>query len=383
MAGVSRSARALLTVPSTLIITNDFPPRIGGIESFVSEICALLDHDVVVYASGSAGAAASDLERPYRVIRDGPLLVPTPRVAARAAALLRASGATRVVFGAAAPLGLLAPSLRRAGARQILGLTHGHETWWARLPAARQLLHRIGDSCDHLTAISAYTERRIAQALSPAAQRRLLRLAPPVDIERFKPSVRADVRMAARCISVARLIPQKGVMTLLRAWRTVIDLPSRNGAARELIIVGDGPLRGRLERNIRRLRLSGSVRIVGAVPRAEVITHLRRADVFALPVRTRLAGLNPEGLCLAALEAAACGLPVIIGDSGGAPETVRDGETGFLVPSHDHQLLAARLDQLLDNPALARNMGSRGRSHAAQHFGSDVARATLRSALGL
>jgi len=370
-------------MPSTLIITNDFPPRIGGIESFVSEVCTLLDHDVVVYASGSAEAAASDLERPFRVIRDGPLLLPTPRVGARAVGLLRASGATRVIFGAAAPLGLLAPALRRAGARQILGLTHGHETWWAALPGARQLLHRIGDSCDHLTAISAYTERRICGALSPAARRRLLRLAPPVDIERFRPSQRADSRVAARCISVARLIPQKGVTTLLRAWRTVIDRARRSGAARELIIVGDGPLRGVLERSVYKLRLSGSVRIVGAAPRAEVITHLQQADVFALPVRTRLAGLNPEGLCLAALEAAACGLPVIIGDSGGAPETVRDGETGFLVPSHDHQLLAARLDQLLDDPALAREMGKRGRDHVAQHFGSDVARATLRSALEL
>ena len=370
-------------MPSTLIITNDFPPRIGGIESFVSEVCTLLDHDVVVYASGSAGAAASDLNRPFRVIRDGPLLLPTPRVAARAVALLRASGATRVIFGAAAPLGLLAPSLRGAAALIFRGLTHGLVSWWAMLPAARQLLHRIGDSCDHLTAISAYTEGRISGALSPAARRRLLRLAPPVDIELFRPSQRADGRVGAHCISVARLIPQKGVTTLLRAWRTVIDSARRSGATRELIIVGDGPLRSRLERGVHKLRLSGSVRIVGAVPRAEVITHLQRADVFALPVRTRLAGLNPEGLCLAALEAAACGLPVIIGDSGGAPETIRNGETGFLVPSHDHRLLAARIDQLLDDRALARDMGKRGRRHVTQHFGSDVARATLRSALEL
>ena len=136
-------------MPSTLIITNDFPPRIGGIESFVSEVCTLLDHDVVVYASGSAGAAASDLNRPFRVIRDGPLLLPTPRVAARAVALLRASGATRVIFGAAAPLGLLAPSLRGAGARPILGLTHGHETWWALVPVARSMRRRPHFSRSH------------------------------------------------------------------------------------------------------------------------------------------------------------------------------------------------------------------------------------------
>jgi phosphatidylinositol alpha-1,6-mannosyltransferase len=370
-------------VPSTLIITNDFPPRIGGIESFVSEVCTLLDHDVLVYASGSAGAAASDLDRPYRVVRDGPLLVPSPRVAARAVALLRTSGATRVIFGAAAPLGLLAPSLRRAGARQILGLTHGHETWWASLPAARRLLRRIGDSCDHLTTISSYTEGRIAYALSPAAQHRLLRLAPPVDAERFRPSERHGVRKVARCVSVARLIPQKGLMTLLHAWRIVMDRSRPREPARELIIVGEGPLRPRLERTIKVLELADSVHLAGALPRAEVISSLQRANVFALPVRTRLAGLNPEGLGLAALEAAACGLPVIIGDSGGAPETVRDGETGFLVPPHDHQQLARRLDQLLDNPALARQMGSRGRSFVTQHFSTDLARATLRTALNL
>jgi phosphatidylinositol alpha-1,6-mannosyltransferase len=367
-------------MPSTLIITNDFPPWVGGIESFVGEICELLDHDVVVYASGSPDAAVSDRVRPFPVIRDGPLLLPTPKVAARAAALLRAAGATRVIFGAAAPLGLLAPSLRRAGARRIVGLTHGHEVWWARLPVTRPLLRRIGDSCDHLTAISGYTACRIASALSPGARRRLLRLAPPVDTERFRPPQAAATRSAARCIAVGRLIPQKGVSTLLRAWRTVID---RTAVARELIVVGDGPQRAWLERTIHELKLSECARMVGAMPRAHVVAELQQASVFALPVRTRWAGLNPEGLGLAALEAAACGLPVIIGDSGGAPETVREGDTGFVVPSDDHQLLADRLSLLLDNPALAQQMGSRGRRHVSANFSMESARARLREALDL
>ena len=373
---------AVLAVPSTLIITNDFPPRVGGIESFVSELCRLLDHDVVVYASGSAGAAASDHDRPFPIIRDGPLLLPTPRVAARATALLREFGSTRVIFGAAAPLGLLAPSLRRAGAQQILGLTHGHETWWAQVPAARRLLRRIGDSCDHLTTISGYTERRIASGLSPSARARLLRLAPPVDVQRFRPPARPGIRSAGRCIAVARLIPQKGVEALLQAWRTVLDR-SRSGARRELVIVGDGPLRPRLERTIQRLKLSASIRLLGALPSSGVISELQQASVFALPVRTRLAGLNPEGLGLAALEAAACGLPVIVGDSGGAPETVREGETGFVVPSGDHALLAERLILLLDNPALAQDMGARGRRYVAAHFSTAVARARLGEALSI
>ena len=369
-------------MPSTLIITNDFPPRIGGIESFVSEVCTLLDHDVVVYASASAGAAASDRDRPFPVVRDGPLLLPTPRVAERTAALLAEFGITRVIFGSAAPLGLLAPAMRRAGARQILGLTHGHETWWARVPAARQLLRRIGDSCDHLTTISAYTECRIATVLSSSARRRLLRLAPPVDLERFRPPTTTDVRNSGRCISVARLISQKGVETLLLAWRAMLDQCRRDGT-RELVVVGDGSLRPRLERMIGKLQISESVRLLGALPSAGVISQLQRSSVFALPVRTRLAGLNPEGLGLASIEAAACGLPVIVGDSGGAPETVRDGETGFVVPSDDHAQLAERLMLLLDNPWLGQQMGARGRAHVAAHFSTDIARVTLRKGLGL
>jgi phosphatidyl-myo-inositol dimannoside synthase len=377
------SAWRSINVPSTLIITNDFPPQIGGIESFVSDVCALLDHEVVVYASGTAGAKASDRDRPFPIIRNGPLLLPTPRVASQAVSLLRKFGATRVIFGAAAPLGLLAPSLRRAGARQILGITHGHETWWARLPAVRRLLRRIGDSCDHLTAISGYTERRIASAISPNARQRLLRLAPPVDTGRFRPSDGVAALSAGRCIAVARLIPQKGLATLLRAWRIVIDRAHSSGVARELVVVGDGPQRPRLQRIIQELELSDCVRLIGAIPRAEVIGHLQRADVFALPARTRLAGLNPEGLGLASLEAAACGLPVIVGDSGGAPETVRHGDTGFVVPSHDHQLLAERLTLLLGNTLLAREMGARGRRYVAAQFGAEVARVRLREALDL
>ena len=370
-------------MPSTLIITNDFPPRVGGIESFVSDVCALLDHDVVVYASGADGAAVSDRERPYPVIRDGPPLLPTRQVADRAAGLLREFRVTRVIFGAAAPLGLLAPSLRRAGARQIVGFTHGHETWWSQVPVARRLLRRIGDSCDHLTTISGYTERLIASALSPNARRRLLRLPPPVDTERFKPSHARTRRSTGRCIFVARLIARKDLGTLLRAWRTVIDRSGPSSARRELVVVGDGPLRPRLERTIEELELSESVRLTGALPRSEVIGHLQQADVFALPVHTRLAGLNPEGLGLAALEAAACGLPVIVGDSGGAPETVRDGVTGFVIPPRDHQQLAERLGWLLDNPQLAQHMGVRGRRHVCEHFSAESARVRLREVLDL
>ena len=144
---------------------------------------------------------------------------------------------------------------------------------------------------------------------------------------------------------------------------------SRSGAG-ELILIGDGPDRPRLKSMISDLGLAGTVRMPGAIPRAEVITALQQADLFVLPVRTRLGGLNPEGLGLAALEAAACGLPVIIGDSGGAPETVRHGETGFVVDPRDPVDLAKKITTLLTDRELAVTMGAAGRSMVEEHFGS-------------
>ena len=124
-------------MPASLVVTNDFPPRIGGIESFVAQACHLLDDDVAVLTSGPPGASTTDATRPYPVVRAGGLLLPTPAVARQAAGLLRDVGAIRVLVGAAMPLGLLVPALRRAGAEVAVALTHGHEVWWAALPGAR------------------------------------------------------------------------------------------------------------------------------------------------------------------------------------------------------------------------------------------------------
>ncbi len=372
-------------MPSTLIITNDFPPRIGGIESFGADVCTLLDNDVAVYASGPPGAVRGDQDRPFPVVRDGSLLLPTRRTAARAADLLRYYGATRVVFGAAAPLGLLAPGLRRAGAQRIVGITHGHEVWWATVPGARQALRRIGDGCDHLTAISGYTERRIGPALSPGARSNLVRLAPPIDVERFRPAriVAPHDDHRPRCVAVGRFVAQKGFDTLLRAWALVLRHRGVSGRRPELILVGDGPRRSRLESAVDELGIRDSVIFTGALPRDAVITRLQTAAVFALPVRTQLAGLNPEGLGLAAIEAAACGLPVIIGASGGTPETVQEGSSGYLLDPDDHQAWAERIAELLGDRERAAAMGRCGRAYVRERFGFAAAGATLRHALQL
>ena len=369
---------------TTLVLTNDFPPLIGGIESFVADACELLDHDVVVLAPALRdGDRGRDVDRGYPVVRGPSLLLPTPATARRAVALLHEHRATRVVFGAAAPLGLLAPVLRRAGAEHLVGLTHGHEVWWATLPGSRQLLHRIGEGCDHLTTISDHTTGRIAPALSPSARARLLRLPPPVDLEQFRPRAPGLPPAPPRCVAVGRFVLQKGFDTLVRAWARVQQAWPDGERRPELVLVGDGPQREWLRAEVGRLGLTGSVRMTGPLPRTAVVAELQAARVFALPVRRRLAGLNAEGLGLAAVEAAACGLPVVVGASGGAPETVREGASGFVVPPEDPDRLAEVLLPLLLDPARAARMGAVGRQHVSAHFGAAAARRTLRRALHL
>jgi phosphatidylinositol alpha-1,6-mannosyltransferase len=380
---------------TTLVVTNDFPPRIGGIESFVAQACRFLDDDVAVLTSTAPGSAPWDRAAGHPIERlPGPLL-PTPTVAAAAVDLLRRSGAGRVLFGAAAPLALLAPTLRAAGAVRIVALTHGHETWWATLPGSRALLRRIGDDVDVLTTISDYVTGRIAPALGPAARSALVRLPPPVDLDVFRPAPPStpdadahsathadDADRPGRVVAVGRMVRRKGFDTLLRAWHRLPGPLTEGPTRSQLVLVGDGPERSRLERQVRRARITG-VTFTGALDRSGVLAELRRADAFALPVRTRLGGLDPEGLGLAALEAAACGLPVLVGRSGGAPETVRHGHTGYVVAPDDPYELSARISGLLADPQHARELGAAGRVFVGERYGAEQARRVLRAALQL
>lgn len=386
----------------TLIISNDFPPRIGGIESYVRELCRLLDDDVVVLTSGNGRSGADrrhDAGLAFPVVRHGRVLLPTARVGRIAAGLLAEYGLTRVIFGAAAPLSLLAPALRVAGAKRLVALSHGHETWWARLPVTRRLLGRMAEEVDAFGVISDFTGARIAAALSPVGRARLVRLPPPVDTDRFRPPAShptdthpteahpAEAHPAAaadppRCIAVGRFVRQKGFDTLLSAWRQVLDGPA--AALRpELVLVGDGPQRARLQAQTEALALGDSVRFTGVLRHEQVARQLQTAQVFALPVRTRWAGLNPEGLGLGFCEAAAVGLPVVVGRSGGAPETVRDGHSGFVVDAGDSAALAARLSLLFVDRDLARRMGAAGRIHAIDQFSALRLGEEIRSLLEL
>jgi len=357
----------------TLLVTNDFPPRPGGIQAFVHQLSLRLPaDDLVVLASTSPGAAAFDADQPYEVVREKTsMLLPTAGVARRAAALARARGCEAVWFGAAAPLGLLAKGLRqRTGIHRAVALTHGHEVGWAALPGARTLLRRIAAGNDVVTYLGEYTRTRLVSAIGDLTA--LRRLAPGVDTDIFHPgvdgaAVRAKHGLRDRpvIVCVSRLVPRKGQDALIRALPAIL----RQVPDAALFIVGSGPYRTTLERLARESGVTDQVVFSGGVPWAELPAHYAAGDVYAMPCRTRRGGLDVEGLGIVYLEASAVGLPVVAGDSGGAPDAVREGETGYVVNGRDTAALAARLVPLLTDPALARKLGAAGRDWVCQEWG--------------
>lgn len=354
-----------------LLVTNDFPPRAGGIQNYLHALAAgLPTGDLVVYAPSWPGAAEFDAALPYPVHRHATsLMVPIPAVARRATELAREHGASTVWFGASAPLGLLGPGLRRhAGIERVVASTHGHEVGWSMLPGARQALHRIGTDADVVTVVSRYTRRRVAAAFGPGAV--LEHLPPAVDVEAFRPDpgARADLRRryglgeAPVVTCVSRLVSRKGQDALVR----VLPALRERVPGTRLLVVGDGPDHGRLRRLALDAGVAGHVRFTGAVPASQLPAHHAVGDVFALPCRTHGGGLDVEGLGIVLLEAAACGLPVVAGDSGGAPETVREGRTGHVVDGRDLASLTTALGGLLADPDRARAMGAAGREWMAR-----------------
>jgi phosphatidyl-myo-inositol dimannoside synthase len=371
----------------TLVVTNDFPTRRGGIEAFVFALCGQLDyHDVVVYTASMQGGAEFDRELGFEVVRDrSRVLLPTGRVGRQAQGLLRTRGCDRVLFGASAPLGLLAPRLRSAGAKHCVALTHGHETWWASVPCARSAMRRIGDGCDTLTYVSTWCRDQVARALSPYARSRLRRLTPGVDSQRFSPGCGGDMvrsrlgihENARVVVCAARMIARKGQDTLVRAWPLVL----RAVPEAVLLLVGDGSYRRKIERLSSTPGVRDSVVFAGSVPWAEMPAYFDAGDVFAMPSRTRLAGLEPEALGIVFLEAAACGLPVVVGDSGGACDAVRHEETGFVVDPRDPAVVASRVIRLLQDRELAARMGSAGRTWVGSEWTWPVSGMRLKALL--
>lgn len=371
----------------TLLITNDFPPRPGGIQSYVHSLALRMPpEDLVVYAPRWRGDShlRFDAQQPFRVVRHPTtLMLPTPLVLRRAAALLRDERCDTVWFGAAAPLALMSPALRRFGADRILASTHGHEVGWSMLPGARQVLRVIGDHTDVVTYVSKYTRRRFAAAFG--AQAALEYLPPGVDSTVFHPDPAARAELRARyglgerptVLCLSRLVPRKGQDMLILAMREI----RRRIDGAVLVIAGGGPYEEKLRALVRSLDLESDVVFTGRVPAAELAAHHTLADVFAMPSRTRGAGLDVEGLGIVYLEASATGVPVVAGNSGGAPETVLEGRTGTVVDGRDERAVAAAVVDILSDRDAAARMGAAGREWVADQWRWDVLGGRLRSLL--
>lgn len=349
----------------TLLLTNDFPPRPGGIQSYLENLLAHLPaDDVIVYAPRWKGCEAYDAAAPYRIVRHpGTLMLPNRSVARRAAELVRENDIHTVWFGAAAPLAVLGPVLRKAGAQRIVASTHGHEVGWSMLPGARQVLRIIGETADVITFVSRYTRGRFASAFGPRGALEYLPCG--VDVDRFAPNAAARQELRDRyglgevpvVLCLSRLVPRKGQDVLIKAMpRLLAAVPDVH-----LMIVGGGPYGDHLKELADKVGVADRVTFTGTVPPEELPMHHAMADVFAMPTRTRGGGLDVEGLGIVFLEASASGVPVVAGDSGGAPETVRDGETGIVVDGRRIDEVADAISALLLDRERAAAMGAAGR----------------------
>jgi phosphatidylinositol alpha-1,6-mannosyltransferase len=384
-------------VPS-LLVTNDFPPKVGGIQSYLWELWRRLPpDDVTVLTTPYPGAEEFDRAQPFRVVRDrAKVLLPTPALAGRIDALARDVGAGLIFLDPALPLGALGPRLRAA---PYVAVLHGAEvTVPGRLPGSRPLLRRVLDGAAGILAAGTYPAEEAARA----ARRPLpgLVIPPGVDVDRFRPgpddtAARAVTRKrfglpesAPLVLGVSRLVPRKGfdVLTDAIARLDRLRFPATGGGADpavppgeriHLALAGGGRDRERLAKRAARAGLGERFHLLGRVPDEDLPAVYATADVFAMCCRERWGGLEAEGFGIVFLEAAASGLPAVAGRSGGAWEAVDDGTTGFVVDPHDAGAVADALARLLADPALRRAMGAAARARAETSFAYDRLAARL------
>jgi phosphatidylinositol alpha-1,6-mannosyltransferase len=352
-----------------LFVTNDFGPRAGGIETF---IIGLIERrpfgQTIVYTSWQDNAASYDAEWRSKfgveVIRDrSKILLPTPRVALALRKIIRTRGITTAAFGAAAPLGLLSASMKRAGVKRSVALTHGHEVWWAKVFPFNFLLRRIGSTVDVLTYLGEFTQSAISKALSSNAQRAMVKIAPGIDTDHFFPTDASILRRSLGLedkkviVSVGRLVHRKGQDYLIQSMPLILhQVPNAH-----LLLVGQGPYLEHLQKLVKEHGLENSVTFIGRVDYKELPQYLCVGDIFAMPSRSRLKGLEVEGLGIVYLEASSCGLPVLAGNSGGAPDAVKQSETGLVVNGTDEKQIASAAIELLNNSDSSKKMGLAGR----------------------
>jgi len=360
-----------------LVITNDFGPRTGGIETFVMGLLErIVDHKVVVFTSQQGDTSEYDQQWfkkfGVQVIRDrSKILVPSLRVAKRAKEIAQMHNIEVVVFGAAAPLALMAPKLRKAGVKKIIALTHGHEVWWARIFPFNLAMKRIGNSVDHLTYLGEFTRQAISRSLSQKSIDSMVKIAPGIDTFHFSPQADATQRRTELgleskkiIISVGRLVHRKGQDKLIQAFPTIVrEIPNAH-----LLIVGEGPYRAHLEKLVEKLSLKANVTFVGRIFYNDLPSYLSASDVFVMPSRSRFFGLEVEGLGIVYLEASACAIPVVAGVSGGAPDAVQEGITGLCVDGTNIGQIAEAVIHICSDSKRATKMGLAGRNWVIEQW---------------
>ena len=367
-----------------LLVTNDFPPKIGGIQSLLWEWWRRLPPDsFAVLTSPYKGAAAFDATQPFLVERTRePVLLPHPWMVNRINDMAERVDADLIVLDPAVPLGLVGPSLRLP----YDVVLHGAEvTVPGRLPGTRQALAHVLRNARHVVAAGSYPAAEAEHAVGHSLP---ITVVPPgVDTERFRP-LSDEERAAARAkfglpvdaeviVSISRLVPRKGFDTAIRAAAQL------RASRPDLVLAISGS--GRDEQRLRRLadQLRVPVRFLGRVPNDDLPALYGCADVYTMLCRNRWGGLEQEGFGIVFLEAAACAVPQVAGDSGGAEDAVVDGVTGIMVRDPDDVDEAARaFTRLLDDPALRRSMGTAGRRRAIEEYSYDGLAQRLGASLG-
>jgi phosphatidylinositol alpha-1,6-mannosyltransferase len=373
-----------------ICITNDFGPRAGGIETFVIGLIERLPQgSVTVYTSQQGDTQSYDqkwLEQfGVKVIRDkSKVLLPTPRVYRAVKKEIVSEGIEKIFFGAAAPLAIMAGGLRKAGAKEIVALTHGHEVWWAKIWPFKWAIGYIGRSVNHLTYLGDFTRTQISRALSKKSISEMVKIAPGIDTNHFAPSAAApQLRQSLGLsdkkviVSVGRLVHRKGQDSLIAALPAILQRHPDT----HILMVGEGPYRKKLEELTSELALQSAITFIGRIQYADLPTYISVGDLFAMPSRSRFAGLEVEGLGIVYLEASACGLPVIAGKSGGAPDAVVEGVTGVTVDGRDSADIARAAIAMLDDLDQARAMGARGREWVISNWGWEIWAREFRKAL--
>jgi phosphatidylinositol alpha-1,6-mannosyltransferase len=366
----------LVVSSPVLFVTNDFGPRAGGIETFVIGLIERRPFgQTIVYTSAQTGSEAYDqawkANFGVTVIRDrAKILLPTPRVARNLSRVIKESNIQVAAFGAAAPLGLLSASMKKAGVRKTVALTHGHEVWWAKVFPFNCALRKIGTSVDSLTYLGEFTQQAISKSLSKAAAQKMVKIAPGIDVDHFSPQDSTQLRKELKIddkrviVSVGRLVHRKGQDHLIQAMPEILKrVPDAH-----ILMVGQGPYLSHLKKLVQELNLVDHVSFIGRIQYAQLPQYICAGDIFAMPSRSRFFGLEVEGLGIVYLEASACGLPVIAGSSGGAPDAVLAGVTGIVVDGENNQEIAAGAIKLLQDLPASKAMGLAGREWIIENW---------------